>query len=104
MMAIFTFLLIAFAVLLFLRGRSLKRKNQQLQERFRREEEADFYRNTLAEKLFEMAKSPLTTHADWREMLPMGEYADWLYGQTHRDQKFIRLAPFVQQQMAEKIK
>lgn len=103
-MNIFTLFLVIFVVLLSLKARTLKRKNQQLQERFRRAENTDFFRNTLAEKLIEMAKSPLTTCADWSEILPMCEHADELYGRTYQCHNFIRLVTFVQQQMAEKMK
>ncbi len=104
MMAIFTGLLIFFVVLLSFLAitRTLERRNQQLEERFRRAEEADFFRNTLAYKLVEMVNSPLTTCADWSEILPMCEYADELSDRTHQRQGFPRLATFVQQQMAKR--
>ena len=103
MMTIFILLLVTLFALLYFSAKGLERKNRRLQERFRQSSEEQFrqiqeansFRITLADKLIEMRESPLTTYADWKEILPVCEYADEFYDRTHQCQSLIRLATFV---------
>ncbi len=41
------------------------------------------FKNDLGEKIFQMRSNPFTNEADWRALLPVCQYVDEWYAETH---------------------
>ncbi len=71
----------------------------------RRAVEATYFYYDLEDKIFDMLEDPFTTDNDWEEILPVCEYAQKLWLETHpyidpNDPEIINLVELVKNIMA----